>query len=435
MDGNIRLLNLKSNVMKKLSLVLFVLTLLGNSTSAHHYSVVNGYGDSFVFNEDGITFSVYPDGEFDFFIEPVINSVCVNTAIGGFTFNTGYDYSPFLQYDDYGAVIQVENVPIYYDYYGRVSQIGNVPITYRNRRVCQVGGLVIYYNNYGRYTHCTGYINAWNPYFVYRPFYTYFTRPVVNLCLVRYNPYRIHYQPVRHVYYRPYAPRVRPHYATVGHTYTPNGNVVSTYYRQAPRSSESAYHRGHTKITREYVAKNPSRLPANSTGKVSSDRSSVASIHHGKDHASTRTNTGSKMERPVSSASRTQTNRGEINNGRVSQSAGTTKRPASNNVGRSTSPKPTSSRVSHSSGSNLKGSTRQTSRVSNNGGRSSISSSDQSRQATGNTTNSIRTRTGRSQPGKSSSSKAANSSRSSQKSSSVSSGSRSTSVSKGRSRK
>ncbi|HZJ19866.1 MAG TPA: hypothetical protein VFD35_05880, partial [Pricia sp.] len=79
--------------------------------------------DSFIFVENGITFSVYPDGEFDFSIDEYVSG-----SRNGVTFNSGYDYSPYTQYDDYGAVIQVENVPIYYDYYGRVTQIGDVDI-------------------------------------------------------------------------------------------------------------------------------------------------------------------------------------------------------------------------------------------------------------------------------------------------------------------
>jgi len=82
------------------------------------------YGNSFIFVEDGVTFSVYPDGEFDFYLDNRVN-VGVGARIGnvGITFNSGYNYNPYVQYDDYGAVIQVENTPIYYDYYGRVSQI------------------------------------------------------------------------------------------------------------------------------------------------------------------------------------------------------------------------------------------------------------------------------------------------------------------------
>ncbi len=99
-----------------------------------------GYGNSFIFVENGVTFSVYPDGEFDFFIDNQVN-VGVDARFGnvGVTFNSGFNYNPFVQYDDYGAVIQVENVPIFYDFYGRVSQIGGVDVLYRNNRVRRFG--------------------------------------------------------------------------------------------------------------------------------------------------------------------------------------------------------------------------------------------------------------------------------------------------------
>jgi len=99
------------------------------------------YSNSFIFVENGITFSVYRDGEFDFFIDNRVNvGANVNFGRTNITFNSGFDYSPFTQYDDYGAVIQVENVPIFYDFYGRVSQIGDVNIFYnRFGRVNRVG--------------------------------------------------------------------------------------------------------------------------------------------------------------------------------------------------------------------------------------------------------------------------------------------------------
>lgn len=106
------------------------------------------YDNSFIFVEDGVTFSVYPDGEFDFYIDDRVGiHANVNLGRTNITFNSGYDYNPYVQYDDYGAVIQVENIPIYYDYYGRVSQIGDVNINYNRGRVSRLGGLYVYYDH------------------------------------------------------------------------------------------------------------------------------------------------------------------------------------------------------------------------------------------------------------------------------------------------
>jgi len=64
------------------------------------------YGNSFIFVENGITFSVYPNGELDFYIGRHFGAN-VNFGNTNITFNSGYDYDAYVQYDDYGAVIQV----------------------------------------------------------------------------------------------------------------------------------------------------------------------------------------------------------------------------------------------------------------------------------------------------------------------------------------
>ncbi len=177
------------------------------------------YGNSFIFVEDGVTFSVYPDGEFDFYMDNRVN-VGVGARIGnvGITFNSGYNYDPFVQYDDYGAVIQVENIPVFYDYYGRVSQIGSVDIWYNNGRVRRVGGLHVYYNG-GVFSHYTGFINIYNRHYVYRPFHRYFARPGIGFCTVYSRPYRRYYSPIRYSYYAPYRNNYRRAYAKIGKSY------------------------------------------------------------------------------------------------------------------------------------------------------------------------------------------------------------------------
>ncbi len=201
----------------------------------------NSYGNtnSFIFVENGITFSVYPDGEFDFYIDNR-GSINANVNFGhtNITFNSGYDYNPYVQYDDYGAVIQIENVPIYYDYYGRVTQIGDVNINYNSGRVSRVGGLYVYYNNRGLYSHHRGFINVYNRHYVYSPFHSYFVRPALGFCLVFGSPYRRYYEPVRYTYYRPYVHNHRKAYAKIGHYYKydkGHHNTRSTIYRNDKR--------------------------------------------------------------------------------------------------------------------------------------------------------------------------------------------------------
>jgi len=190
------------------------------------------YNNSFIFVENGITFSVYPDGEFDFYIDNYVNG-----RRNKITFNSGYDYSAYAQYDDYGAVIQVENTPIYYDYYGRVNQVGDVDIAYRNGRVFRMGGMYVYYNNRGFYDYHTGYINVYNRHYVYRPFHRWFARPALGFCLVFNSPYRRYYNPFRYTYYNPYRNNRRWAYAKIGreHRYNKVRRERATVYRNDKR--------------------------------------------------------------------------------------------------------------------------------------------------------------------------------------------------------
>lgn len=207
------------------------------STVEDKVATRNAYTNNnpFIFVEQGITFSVFPDGEFDFYIE---NYVSGNK--NGVTMNSGYDYSPYAQYDDYGAVIQVENVPIYYDYYGRVTQIGDVNINYRNNRVSRLGGMYVYYNNNGLYHHHTGYINVYNRHYVYRPFHRFFLRPAIGFSLVFNTPYRRYYTPNRYTYYRPYRYNKRRAYAKIGreHRYNQVRRERASIYRNDKRVAQ-----------------------------------------------------------------------------------------------------------------------------------------------------------------------------------------------------
>ncbi|MDP6909453.1 MAG: hypothetical protein QF371_08105, partial [Flavobacteriales bacterium] len=233
---------------------------------------ISSYADAFVFDEMGITFSVYPDGEFDFYL-PENNTACITTPHLSVSFNSGYNYDPYVQYDDFGAIIQVENVQVWYDYYGRVSQIGDVMINYRDRRVCQVGGMFVHYDWHGHYAYHTGFINAWNPYFVYRPFYVSFRRPLLNLCFVQLHPYRQFYRPVRYAYYRPYVHNVRPHHVVIGHTYRPNGNGVAHHrYTQTAGRGEVAVRRARRTVTRADASPRPTNVNRGRTEESYSNR-------------------------------------------------------------------------------------------------------------------------------------------------------------------
>ena len=154
-------------------------------------------GSRYIFMEGGIEFSVYPDGEFDFVIPQVVNglSLNVNTGPVNISFNSGYNYDPYVQYDQYGAVIQIEDVPVYYDNWGRIIQAGNVYISYDNNRIVRVGGLQVYYSG-AQFSHVVGYINVYNRGYAYQPYHDFFYRPYYDRCLVYTVPYRRFYRRV-----------------------------------------------------------------------------------------------------------------------------------------------------------------------------------------------------------------------------------------------
>ena len=152
--------------MRKVTALVLGIFFLGVSakgaSNASAESTLNFYdGSSYIFVEGGVEFSVFPDGQFDFVYLGTGNGVNVNLNAPGVSvsFNSGFDYDAYVQYDEYGAVIQIENVPVYYDEFGRITRAGSVDIRYTNRRIVRVGGLRIFYNNFGYFDYHTGFIS------------------------------------------------------------------------------------------------------------------------------------------------------------------------------------------------------------------------------------------------------------------------------------
>ncbi|TRO66351.1 hypothetical protein [Christiangramia sabulilitoris] len=228
--------------MRNLTLI-FALFFIGWSVSA---SVISkpatfnyyNYNDSFIFVEGGVEFAIYPNGEFDFYFNPDFrrgNSVHISTPNVNISYNAGYNYEPYVQYDDYGAVIQIENVPIYYDYYGRIIQAGNIFLNYNNfGRLARVGNLHIHYNHAHRITHYSGFINHYNRHYVYRPWHDYYRRPHVNVSVVFGRPYRAFYEPRRISYNQ---------YVTVYNNYYVKERRQRNFYRPSQRVKSYNYGR------------------------------------------------------------------------------------------------------------------------------------------------------------------------------------------------
>jgi hypothetical protein len=222
--------------MKKIYLLLTML-LVGVSSQASPAAQTNfghsAYQDAFIFIERGVEFAIFPDGQFDFFFNPQGNFNRVSPHVN-YSYNAGYNYGPFVQYDDYGAVIQIENVPVYYDYYGRIVQAGRVQIRYNAfGMVNRVGNLLVHYDPYHRYSHTSGFINNTNIRYVYRPWHDYYMRPHANFTVVYNQPYRLHYEPYRMKYnaYKKYYHKNQFNKGSFQKSYYKPGDRVTSYHR------------------------------------------------------------------------------------------------------------------------------------------------------------------------------------------------------------
>ncbi|MBL4725007.1 MAG: hypothetical protein JKY73_06505, partial [Lutibacter sp.] len=151
---------MKNKLLVFATFVFVSLTSFATTNTSTYNRYYNDYGNTFTFVEHGVTFSVFQNGEFDFYINPR-RGLHVGYQGNGIniSFNSGYNYDAYVQYDNYGAIIQIEDIPIYYDYYGRVDRIGNVNLNYRFGRLSRLGQLHVYYDNHGYYSHYSGYIN------------------------------------------------------------------------------------------------------------------------------------------------------------------------------------------------------------------------------------------------------------------------------------
>lgn len=226
--------------MKNLSFILVLLFFGWSLTaSANSKPTTNYYNNSFIFVEGGVEFAIYPNGEFDFYYNQDFqrgSSVQISSPNVNISYNSGYNYEPYVQYDDYGAVIQIENVPVYYDYYGRITQAGNIFISYNNfGRVARVGQMYVHYNRQHHFSHYSGFINHYNRQYVYRPWHRYYQRPHINVNIVFNRPYRAYYEPHR-VSYTQYVTIYNNHYYA-------KKNKRKNFYRPSDRVASYNYGR------------------------------------------------------------------------------------------------------------------------------------------------------------------------------------------------
>ena len=314
---------MKTFVLTFVSILLYVISTQASTTNDENFNR-NYNGKSFIFVEGDVEFSIFPDGQFDFvYLGNQGSQITINTPNVAVNFNSGYNYDAYVQYDNYGAVIQIEDVPVYYDEYGRISQAGSVTIQYNDRRVVQVGGLYVHYNPYGYYSHYTGYINPWNRYYVYRPWHAYYTIPYYSYCVVYATPYRSFYSPIRYSY-----SHHKNHYNRGGYAYT---NGRRDFYRPGSRVH---YKDGRVAINNDY-------RPSNTRGNANN----IATTYRRDDNVArsnftTRKENGVQRGAPVNAnVSRNESiKRGAPANANVSRNASTQRgAPANANVSRNES--------------------------------------------------------------------------------------------------
>ena len=272
-----------------------------NSTNGSSSYPVKNYGESFIFVEGGVEFAVYPNGEFDFYYNPQFTrkSNQWSNPRTNISYNSGYNYNPYVQYDDYGAVVQIENVPVYYDYYGRITQAGRVDIDYnRNGLISRVGGLNVRYNSLNRPINYIGYINNNNRRYVYQPWHKYYARPADAYRVVYYQPYRSYYEPIRMNYgqYVSYYKSNKYHHKNKKDYYRPqNKNVV---YHNGRRTAEVRNDKPATRSSENVGRRNTSVVNKNSSERVNRDYSGNKKMERSSDPRNSSRNQISSSQRP-----------------------------------------------------------------------------------------------------------------------------------------
>lgn len=154
--------------MKKITLLVASILFVGNIANAEttHYLGDKNFIANFdmdepiAFVERGITFYVFPDGQFDFNTEPTVandvvyyksgkrsSSANVNTTYGAPGVRNGQGVK--IEHDSQGRIRRVGNVFVNYDAHNRIKRIGTVYMTYNRYALSQIGGLQLIYNRRG----------------------------------------------------------------------------------------------------------------------------------------------------------------------------------------------------------------------------------------------------------------------------------------------
>ena len=156
--------------MKKLILLIIGLGFLVPTISASTNNFTNdGYYDEYSpveFEENGILFFVFPDGEFEFeILQP--RHIDLSFRFRNGEVRLGKNLPVRIEQDRYGNILRIVNVFIDYNRFGKVSRIGSVAIYYDHGMICRMGYLNIVYHSMNRIQYI-GYINDNHRHYSYK---------------------------------------------------------------------------------------------------------------------------------------------------------------------------------------------------------------------------------------------------------------------------
>lgn len=151
--------------MKKITLLVTVIFLLGKSVHAQVRSLTTelSYDASLeqpiAFNERGIDFFVFPNGEFDFNTAPSANEDLVYRKGRR---NCNSTSGVLIEQDAEGRIRRIGNVFLNYDYQNRIKRIGSVFMKYNCFALSQIGGMRLIYNRGGQLINTVGFVKGNN---------------------------------------------------------------------------------------------------------------------------------------------------------------------------------------------------------------------------------------------------------------------------------
>jgi hypothetical protein len=144
--------------MKKITLLVASVLLVVNVAKAQRNDRFS-FDEPISFNERGIEFFVFPNGDFDFNTRPSdshgefyfrgAGKRGANVQHRGSVARGPINYGVLIEHDSFGRVRRVGNTFINYDSNDRVTRIGSVYMRYNRFALSQVGGLHIIYNRRG----------------------------------------------------------------------------------------------------------------------------------------------------------------------------------------------------------------------------------------------------------------------------------------------